>query len=108
MGIVRSLVSSAQKIPLIGKAIDPFDFSGAKAVEKEKAGRVAAGAAADAATAKAAEDAKAAADKQTANDQASAQTIAANKDESRRAALSDMLIGEGDQNQRRRFLKGAK
>ncbi len=109
MGVIRNLVNTVSKVPVIGKLVDPFDISGAKAMASQKASAASASAAADqAAAAKAASDSQAAASKQAATDQATAQTIATNKDESRRAALSDMLAGEGDQNQRRRFLKGAK
>jgi hypothetical protein len=108
MGAVQNIVRSTPK----WLGADPFDLTGTKAIDKEKKGRVAAGAAADAAAIQAQKDAEAVA-KATAEDKAATakkneQTMATNKDESRRAALSDLLAGEGDPNQRRRYLKGAK
>ena len=113
--VIQSAMGAVNKAGL-GGIVDPFDITGAGAVDKAR--RQAVGAKADAETARVANEAAAAelakknAEEKAAQDKKAAgaadKTLEDTQRTARASALNDMLLGEGDESQRRKFLKGAK
>jgi hypothetical protein len=110
---MAAITAATAAAGLVGGIVAKRQFIDRPKEKMASFGRMASQASADreaadkAASDKAASD-KAAADKMAADKKSSQYAAEQSQTESRRAALNDMLIGEGDTNQRRRFLKGAK